>query len=220
MTKKIAVIDATKVSLAPVEAAAKRFPDVEIFHLMDEGMSYLAKRDGRITGANMERMASLLHRAEELGVDGIMLSCTIFSPYIDLLRSFVDVPLVAADVGVFEKAAAQYDRIAAIVSFKPTLDSVAVVVRRCRETINPAFDVDIRFADGALAAAAAGDDDTHNRIIYDTALAAAKGKEAVVLSQMSQTRALPLFENFPVPVLTSPPVSLRLLCDMIDAARA
>ena len=58
MTKKIAVIDATKVSLAPVEAAAKQFPDVEIFHLMDEGMSYLAKRDGRITGANMGRCST------------------------------------------------------------------------------------------------------------------------------------------------------------------
>ena len=40
-------------------------------------------------------------------------------------------------------------------------------------------------------------------------------KEAIVLSQMSQIRALPLFEGFPVPVLTSPSVSLGLLREEI-----
>ena len=106
--KKIAVINATKVSIAPVDAAAKAFPDVQILHLMDEGMSYLAKQEGQITGKNMARMAAQLRSAAELGVDGILLSCTIFSPYIDTLRMLTDLPLVAADVGVFEKAAAAF----------------------------------------------------------------------------------------------------------------
>ena len=215
--KKIAVINATKVSIAPVDAAAKAFPDVQILHLMDEGMSYLAKQEGQITGKNMARMAAQLRSAAELGVDGILLSCTIFSPYIDTLRMLTDLPLVAADVGVFEKAAAEYNRIGAVVSFPPTMDSVAAVVQRCRSRINPSFDVELRLAEGAFDAMAAGDAERHNRLLYETALQLAHGKEAVVLSQMSHMRALPLFADFPVPVLTSPPVSLGLLCDMIEA---
>lgn len=214
--KKIAVINATKVSIAPVDGAAKAFPDVQILHLMDEGMSYLAKQEGTISGKNMARMAAQLRSAEELGVDGILLSCTIFSPYIDTLRMLTDLPLVAADVGVFEKAAAEYNRIGAVVSFPPTMDSVAEVVQRCRTQINPAFDAELRLAEGAFDAMAAGDAARHNQLLYETALQLADGKEAIVLSQMSHMRALPLFENFPVPVLTSPPVSLGLLCDMID----
>ena len=212
---KIAVINATKVSIEPVDQAAKEYPDLEIFHFMDEGMSWLGKKEGKISGKNLSRMVSLIHSAEELGVDGILLSCTIFSPFIDQLRLFTKLPLVAADIGVFEKAARIYQKIGAVVSFAPTIDSVSWVVDRCKRLIRPDFDVEIKFADGAFDAAAAGNDEEHNRLIYETA-AQFKDKEAIILSQMSQVRALPLFENFPVPVLTSPSVSLKLLTEMIN----
>jgi len=211
---RIAVMNATKVSVSPVDQAAKEFQDLEIFHFMDEGMSWLGKKEGRISGRNLSRMISLIHSAEELGVDGILMSCTIFSPYIDQLRLCSDLPLVAADIGVFEKAAQLYQRIGTVVSFEPTLKSVAWVVERCRKQVRPDFDVEIGYAKGALEAAAAGNEEDHNRIVYETA-AKFKDKEAVVLSQMSQIRALPLFENFPVPVLTSPSVSLGLLIEEI-----
>ena len=211
---RIAVINATKVSIEPVEQAAKDFPEVELFHFMDEGMSWLGKQEGRISGKNLSRMIQLIHSAEELGVDGILLSCTIFSPFIDQLRVCTDLPLVAADIGVFEKAAALYQKIGAVVSFGPTMESVAWVVDRCKQTINPTFDVEIKLADGAFDAAAAGDDDLHNQIVFETARSF-QGKEAIILSQMSQLRALPLFADYPIPVLTSPSVSLGLLLELI-----
>ena len=46
---KIAVINATKVSIVPVEQAVKGFPEVELFHFMDEGMSWLGKQENRIS---------------------------------------------------------------------------------------------------------------------------------------------------------------------------
>ena len=216
---RIAVMNATKVSIEPVDQAAKAFPEVEIFHFMDEGMSWLGKQEGRISGKNLSRMVHLIHSAQELGVDGILLSCTIFSPFIDQLQLCTDLPLVAADIGVFEKAARIYQKVGAIVSFGPTMDSVAWVVERCRQTVNPDFDVEITLAEGAFEAAAAGDEETHNRIVYETAKTL-EGKEAIILSQMSQIRALPLFANYPLPVLTSPSVSLELLVEQIRKATA
>ncbi len=212
---KIAVMNATKLSVEPVEQSAKQFDDIQIFHFMDEGMSYLGKVEGCISGKNLARMIGLIHSAEELGVDGILLSCTIFSPYVDILRKCTDLPLVASDVGVFEMAASKYKKIGAVVSFAPTVDSVKEVVNGCIEKINPDFDVEIKLAKGAFEAMANGDESTHNRMLYEAALSMADGKEAIILSQMSHTRALPLFKDFPIPVLTSPPVSLSLLRDMI-----
>ena len=212
---KIAVMNATKVSIEPVDQAAKEYPDLEVFHFMDEGMSWLGKKEGKISEKNLSRMINLIHSAEELGVDGILLSCTIFSPYIDQLRLCADLPLVAADIGVFEKAAHNYHKIGAIVSFAPTMKSVAWVVDRCRRLIRPDFDVELKLAEGAFDAAAAGNEEEHNRIIYETATQF-KDKEAIVLSQMSQIRALPLFDNYPIPVLTSPSVSLGMLIEEIS----
>ncbi len=216
---RIAVMNATKVSIDPVDLAAKAWPDLEVLHFMDEGMSWLGKKEGRISGRNLSRMVGLIRSAEELGVDGILLSCTIFSPFIDQLRLCTDLPLVAADIGVFEKAAQLYRKVGAVVSFAPTLKSVAWVVERCRRQIAPGFDVEIKYAEGAMEAAAAGDVEEHNRIVYETALQF-RDKEAIVLSQMSQIRALPLFENHPVPVLTSPSVSLGLLREEIAGRKA
>ena len=213
--KKIAVINATKVSIEPVDIAAKAFPQAEIFHFMDEGMSWLGKQEGHISEKNLARMSALIRSAEELGVDGILLSCTIFSPFIDQLKQCTSLPLVAADIGVFEKAARMYQKIGAVVSFGPTMESVAWVVDRCKKTVNPDFDVEIRLADGAFDAAAAGDDDRHNQIVFETAVSF-QGKEAIVLSQMSQLRALPLFADYPIPVRTSPSVSLELLLEQIS----
>ncbi len=212
---KIAVMNATKVSIAPVDQASKAYPDLEIFHFMDEGMSWLGKQEGRISGKNLSRMIHLIHSAEELGVDGILLSCTIFSPFIDELRLCTDLPLVAADIGVFEKTAQKYQKVGAVVSFAPTMKSVAWVVERCKKLVRPDYDVEIRFADGAFDAAAAGNEEEHNRIIYET-VRQFKDKEAIILSQMSQVRALPLFKDYPIPVFTSPSVSLALLKEMIE----
>ena len=219
ITMRIAVMNATKVSIDPVEQAAKEFPEVEILHFMDEGMSWLGKKEGRISGKNLSRMVQLIHSAEELGVDGILLSCTIFSPFIDQLRLCTDLPLVAADIGVFEKAAQIYRRIGAVVSFEPTMKSVAWVVERCRERICADFAVEIKFADGAFQAAAMGDEAEHNRLIFET-VQSFKDKEAIILSQMSQIRALPLFDHYPIPVLTSPSVSLGLLVEEIKKSRS
>ena len=41
---RIAVINATKVSIDPVEQAAREYPELEVFHFMDEGMSWLGKK--------------------------------------------------------------------------------------------------------------------------------------------------------------------------------
>lgn len=215
---KIAVMNATKVSIAPVDLAAKQYPEVQIFHFMDEGMSWLGKQEGTITDQNINRMIRLFRSAEELDVDGILLSCTIFSPYIDRLQEYTKLPVVAADIGVFERTAQQYRQIGAVVSFAPTLESVAWVVDRCRQRVNPDFDVEIHFAEGAMEAAAEGDEEKHNRLVYEAA-ASFQNKEAVVLSQMSQIRALPLFEKFPIPVMTSPSVSLGMLIEKIQDLR-
>ncbi|MBO4835232.1 MAG: hypothetical protein J5483_03885 [Lachnospiraceae bacterium] len=211
---KIAVMNATKVSIAPVDLAAKQYPEAQIFHFMDEGMSWLGKQEGRISDQNINRMIRLIRSAEEMGADGILLSCTIFSPYVERIQECTELPVVAADIGVFEKAAQLYQRIGAVVSFAPTLESVAWVVDRCRQRVRPDFDVEIHFAEGAMEAAAEGDEQRHNQLVYEAA-ASFRDKEAIVLSQMSQVRALSMFEKYPIPVMTSPSVSLGMLIDRI-----
>jgi Asp/Glu/hydantoin racemase len=219
MKYKLAVIHATRVSLAPVEeTAASLYPDIQLIHLLDEGMSYLAKTQGHITGENLSRVVSLIHKAEELGVDGILISCTIFSPFIDLLSSFADIPVVAADVAMFEKAASLYDRIGVVITFGPTADSVTEVLKMCEEK-GMKCQAEIQMAEGAFEACAKGFDDEHNRLVAACARSMVPRCDAIVLAQMSHMRALPLLQDLPIPVLSSPPISFALLIKKITDNR-
>jgi hypothetical protein len=216
---KIAVISATHISLSPIEqTVAQYFPEVQLVHFMDEAMSLIAKRDGQVSPSNLCRMVNLIKNANEFGVDGVLLSCTIFSPYDELLAEFSESPLVAADVATFEKAVEAYTKIGVVVTFEPTLKSVGAILDRCRERIGP-FEADIRLAEGAFDAAARGDDDTHNKIVADCARSLADSCQVIVLSQMSQLRALPLLTELAIPVLTTPAVSLGVLLDKISAQK-
>lgn len=215
---KIAVISATRVSIAPVEQTVSgQFPDAELIHILDEGMSLMAEKSGGIiTPSNLYRMAGHIQRANEYGADGILLSCTIFSPYAGLLQNFSEAPLVAADVAAFQKAAGLYKKLGVVVTFKPTLKSVEAVLRECGNKAAPP-EADIRLAEGAFEAAVRGDDDTHNRIVRSCAEALAESCDAVVLSQMSQLRALPELSHLKVPVLTTPALSISALMEKIKA---
>ncbi len=216
---KIAVLSATRVSLAPIEQTAKEhFPEVELIHFMDETMSLMSKREGRISPTNLCKMVSLIQAANDFGVQGILLSCTIFSPYAELLAKFSEVPLIAADVATFEAATKLYDKIGVVVTFEPTMDSVRAVLESCRSKIGPVV-ADMRLAAGAFEAAARGDDDVHNRIVVDCATSMADSCDAIVLSQMSQLRAFPLLQALSVPVLSTPFVSLGVLLDSISCQK-
>ena len=64
---KIAVINATRVSIEPVDQATKEYPDLEIFHFMDEGMSWLGKQEGGISGKNLQRFCEVTgFKAEDI----------------------------------------------------------------------------------------------------------------------------------------------------------
>jgi hypothetical protein len=217
---KIAVISAARVSLAPIEqTAAQHFPEVQLVHFVDEAMSLIAKRDGGvISPSNLCRMVSLIRNANDFGVDGVLLSCTIFSPYDELLAEFSESPLIAADVATLENAVATYNKIGVVVTFEPTLKSVGAILNRCREKIGPVH-ADIRLAEGAFDAAARGDADTHNKTVADCARSLAGSCEAIILTQMSHLGALPLLSDLQVPVLTTPAVSLGLLIDRINARK-
>jgi preprotein translocase subunit Sss1 len=120
---------------------------------------------------------------------------------------------------MFEKAVKSYKKFGVIVSFGPTIESVTQVLNECRKKTNQEFEAVIKLAEGAFEAAARGDDEEHNRIIVNTIKQFPEDIEAVVLSQMSQMRALPLLKDYHLPVLSSPPISLGVLAEKIAAMR-
>jgi hypothetical protein len=91
------------------------------------------------------------------------------------------------------------------------------VLENCRKK-GLVFQSEIKLAEGAFAALSKGDEEGHNRLVAECARSLAPRCDAVVLAQMSHMRSVPLLKDLPIPVLTSPPVSLSVLMEKIEKA--
>lgn len=85
---RIGLIHATMNSVQPIhEAFRAQAPHVILLDFMDEGLIFELNETGVITTAMIRRLVALIARAEESGVDGILLTCSSFSPYVPQIRS-------------------------------------------------------------------------------------------------------------------------------------
>lgn len=176
-------------TLPVVEYMRKEYPSIFCHHYMDTGLQYFVKEEGRVTEQSIQRLEDMLHKAVSDNVDVIILTCTVFSPYIERIQSDIpDIPIVCADRAMIENAILRGYDIAHIYTFGPSLStSRSVFEEICRKTgssvlFNPIF------AEGAFEALAKGDKDSHDALIEEKIRQAEEaGFKTIILSQMSMS---------------------------------
>ncbi len=115
MKKTIGLVFATKNAIQPaLDAFTCYAPDVALQLFVDEGLLPAVQRAGGVNAPILRRFAALVARAEESGVDGILFSCSVFSPSLEALKPFFSVPLMSVDSAMIEEAAAKGGRIGVI----------------------------------------------------------------------------------------------------------
>lgn len=203
---RIALIHATPLSIDPINAAFDRhWPEAQRMHLLDDSLSKDRERDGELTDAMIDRFIDLASYAKRTGADAILFTCSAFGPAIEAAGRAVEIPTLKPNEAMFEQALGMGKKLALVATFRPSLVSMSDEI----EAMAQARDIEglqlkTLFVPGAMADAAAGKGDEHDR---KTAEAAAQldGHDCVMLAQFSMARAAPLVqERLNAPVLTSP----------------
>ena len=102
---RIGIIHATLNAVQPITDAFKaKDSSIEIVNFVNEELLAHANRVGGLDTWGMRNFLRTGMMAGDAKVNGIVIACTIYSPYADELQQYVDVPVIAVDNPMIVKA--------------------------------------------------------------------------------------------------------------------
>jgi len=213
---RIALVHALTEAIAPInDAFAAAWPEANIFNLMDDSLSSDLAARGVIDEAMTERFIALTRYCAATGASAVQFTCSAFNQCIDAAQASVDIPVQKPDAAMIENAFTYGPRLGAVVTFRPSVDSITAQVDAFATAMGVRPQLDIRLAEGALEAFRAGDVDEHDRRIAEAA-AALGPCDVVMLGQYSMARAAPRVHTpGNVPLLSSPAAAVQKLRDLL-----
>lgn len=213
---RISLIHATRLAIGPIETAfAEAWPEAEILSLLDEGLSVDRAKEAALTSDLAARIVSLARYAEGTGPAGILYTCSAFGEAIEEAARTSPLPVLKPNEAMFEEAFGQGIRVAMIYTFPAAAEGMAEEFRVEAARRESDASLTAVFAEGAREALAAGDADTHNRLIAEAV--AQTDADVFLLAHFSMAPAAPACRAMSVrPVLTAPEAAVRKMKVLVE----
>jgi Asp/Glu/hydantoin racemase len=214
----IALVHATLAPAEPMVTAFRaRAPDVGLMHFMDEGLLPLAEREG-LTPRAIEAIGHLVARAEASGADGVLLTCSAYSPAVAELQKRVRVPVLSADEAMLRVAAEHGPRIGIVVTVAAAGPTTERLLHETARALGREIAPEVAVVPEAFAALKNGDGAKHDALVRAQVERLLPRVDAVVLAQISMARAASGV-SWAKPVLTSPEAAIdAILARLKEAA--
>jgi aspartate/glutamate racemase len=212
--KNVGVISVTLNAVIPMMVVLRAERSLAVKNYLDEGLQALVQKEGKITDNSFARMTTLLNNAICDGADAILLTCTVFTPYLERLQSLFSVPLVSADGAMLEQAARMNKKTAILCTFPATTESSAAVFNAASNRLGLNSKADVYLLEDAAQAIETGDAQRHDQLIADKAVQLGCEYKIIVLAQISMSTAANLLQNVSFTVLTSPKSSIQTLLSL------
>ena len=213
MSKRIVLIHAVTVSLQPIlEAFREGWPEAEVSNLLDDGLTGALSREGGLTPRIVRRICDLATYAARTGADGILFSCSAFTPAMDVAKQLVSIPVLKPDEAMIAAALDTGLRIGVLATLPATAPIQAAQLQAAAAEQGKTIQVETAAVPEALKALNAGDTATHDRLVAEEAERLASRVDVICLAQFSMARARPAVKaKVGVPVLTSPSAAVARL---------
>lgn len=135
---QIAVIHATPVAMDPIkQALAVGWPEAEAVNILDDSLSPDRAAMGDLSDEMIDRIVSLARYARQIGSDGVLFTCSAFSPAIEKTARLLDLPVLKPNEAMFEAALGRGGNIAMIATFKPAQASMEAEFREAAARLSP-----------------------------------------------------------------------------------
>ena len=113
--------------------------DVKIYNIWDDFLAINPNEIGVFTTENKNRLFRDVKNAEMTGADVIVVTCSTLTPYMQYIRPFVTVPVIAVDDAMTMKAAGIGGKILAVATagstIQPTTDKVIEDAAKLGKTV-------------------------------------------------------------------------------------
>jgi Asp/Glu/hydantoin racemase len=212
---RIFLIHALRDSVEPARAAMARFwPEADAVNLLDDSLSADLARHGKLDASMIARFVQLGRYARDQGAGGILFTCSAFGPAIEAVAAELPIPVLKPNESAFRAALGHGKRIGLLVTFA---GSLAPLTEELQTMAGPGLELHARIVPAALASLQAGDGETHDRKIAETA-AHLPPVDALVLGQFSMARAARAIEGRTI--YTTPGAAVAELKARVTSLRA
>jgi Asp/Glu/hydantoin racemase len=213
VSARVTLIHAVQVAIPPVlEAFRTGWPEAEVANLLDDGLTGALAREGGLTPPIVRRIRDLATYAARAGADGILFTCSAFTPAMDRAREDVTIPLLKPDEAMFAAALDAGRRIGVVATFPGTIPVAEPQIRAAATARGVEVEIVSSVAPEAFKAMGTGDTATHDRLVVEAAVAIAARVDVICLAQFSMARAQPEAQRrVSIPVLTSPTAAVQRL---------
>jgi Asp/Glu/hydantoin racemase len=188
-------------------------------NFMDESLIFELNKTGFVTRNMARRLLNLVEKAAMSGVDGILLTCSSFTPVVAEISHLFDVPVLSADLSMLEKAVDMGSRIGVIATVEaagPTTTTLLEKVSSERQKDVVIKTVIIREAFKALQN---GNRTQHDELIHHKVQELSIDCDVILFAQFSMARALETLDISTIPILTSPEISVKSIVAEISKGR-
>lgn len=215
--KTIALVSVTLNAVNPMTNYLKQFAgDITVVNYLDSYLLDKVNQEGRITDESMGRMFEMLTKACVDGADGIILTCTIFSPYVELFSSLLSVPIICPDGAMLDEVSKNTGKKAILCTFEGTVKITRDMYYSYCDKNGTSRDVDMIVVPGAYEAASRGDMNECSRLIRQRVEELDPEYDQLVLAQISMAGAIEGFTAVHACIHTSPASAYRTIMDKIS----
>lgn len=209
---KIALIHTTLNSVEPSNKAFAQLgrADLQLFNYLNEGVMPELSKNGAVP--NVRRaILQAIWSAEDEGADGIMMNCSLMSPYAAELQKYCNVPLISADIAMLEYVVLKASRIAVIATVENAGPTTGKLLEAMATEKGKQVSVDIFIIKEAFEALNNKDKDRHNLLIQKKASELDGKYDMIVFAQISMAQAATPDFKTETEIVTSPVISAKAL---------
>ncbi|WP_319757301.1 aspartate/glutamate racemase family protein [uncultured Sphaerochaeta sp.] len=179
--------------------------DYKVMNILDDSMIADIIEAGGMTKAVKRRLYGYYEIACASGAELILNTCSSIGDAVYGAREFFPIPIIRIDEPMARRAIELTDSIAVLATLPTTLDPTIRLLQRCADEARKSIRTISALAEGAFPAITAGDAETHDRLIAETAKRVADSCDVILLAQGSMARMeKPLAELTGKTVLSSP----------------
>jgi len=212
------LIHAVNAAIPPILHAFKEdWPEAELSNLLDDDLVPAYRRAGGLTPAITQRICELAVYAARTGADAILFTCSVFTPAEELAKQVVSIPLLKPDEAMFAAALDTGKRIGVLATNPPAAPAAEIQLKEAAAARGVEIAVIQAVADGAFAAANAGDTATHDRLVVEATERLSPTVDVICMAQVSMGLARAAAQaRSRVPVLTSPATAVARLKTLLN----
>ena len=207
---RIGLIHVTMNSVQPIlEAFQIHAPQVTLVNFMDESLIFELNETGIVTKSMARRLLNLVEKAVMSSVDGILLTCSSFTPVVAEISHLFDVPILSADLSMLERAVDMGTRIGVIATIEAAGPTTTTILEEISSKRQKDVTIKTVIIPEAFKALQNGERTKHDELIHQKALELMIDCDVILFAQFSMARALETLDFSTTPILTSPEISVK-----------